>query len=101
MKLDSSLFDLVKRMKTIIRRHNTPDNVADSSGAPESPGCSRLASALHESIASGVFFGTYCRLDLLNNILKTITFELHGQEPYFTQLKAEILRMVTNCACID
>ncbi|GLT34897.1 hypothetical protein SLA2020_093860 [Shorea laevis] len=90
-------------------------------GVPESPVRSRLATALHESIVSGAFFGTYCKLDSLNNesglkqkeqwdelirdkgselkdILKTVTFELHVQEPYFTQLKDGLKTIEGRCA---
>ncbi|GKV29166.1 hypothetical protein SLEP1_g38116 [Rubroshorea leprosula] len=90
-------------------------------GAPESPVRNRLATALHESIASGAFFGTYCKLDSLydesglkqkekwdelirdkgselKDILKTVTFELHVQEPYFTQLKDGLKTIEGRCA---
>lgn len=92
-------------------------------GAPDSP-CSRLASALYESINSGELCGKCSKLDLLNgdgelkqknqcdelirdkgselvNVMKAVSYELHVQEPYFTQLKDGLKTIEGRCAVGD
>ncbi|POO03579.1 ASCH domain containing protein [Trema orientale] len=82
----------------------------------------RLASVLYECIESGGLCGTYDELALCNsekknkeewnelvlekglelvNILKTVDFELHVQEPFFTQLRDGIKTIEGRCAVGD
>ncbi|PON63559.1 ASCH domain containing protein [Parasponia andersonii] len=82
----------------------------------------RLASVLCECIESGGLCGTYDELALCNsekkikeewnelmldkglelvNILKTVDFELHVQEPFFTQLRDGIKTIEGRCAVGD
>ncbi|KAK3414473.1 hypothetical protein EUGRSUZ_H00340 [Eucalyptus grandis] len=90
-------------------------------GMPAYPLYKRLASALEEAISSGVSFPRHeslawfnqedgvhdkevldqlisCKGAELLNILKSIKFELHVQEPYFTQLKDGLKTIEGRCA---
>ncbi|XP_057958041.1 uncharacterized protein LOC131150955 isoform X1 [Malania oleifera] len=84
--------------------------VSAPNGVPPYPLYKHLASALHESITSGAFFGAENRMEWIHddnslkqrvdwmelvlnkgselvNVLKHIGFELHVQEPFFSQIK--------------
>ncbi|XP_030459263.1 uncharacterized protein LOC115679721 isoform X2 [Syzygium oleosum] len=90
-------------------------------GVPAYPLYKRLASALEEAISSGVSFPRHespawfnqeddihdkevldqlisCKGAELLNILKSIKFELHAQEPYFTQLRDGLKTIEGRCA---
>ncbi|XP_048138730.1 uncharacterized protein LOC115745270 isoform X2 [Rhodamnia argentea] len=100
---------------------HSPVSPSPSSGVPAYPLYKRLASALEEALSSGVSFPRHESLAWFNqeddihnkkvldqlisskgaellNILKSIKFELHVQEPYFTQLKDGLKTIEGRCA---
>ncbi|XP_059654866.1 uncharacterized protein LOC132301771 isoform X2 [Cornus florida] len=96
-----------------------------SGGVSQYPLRKPLASALYQSISSGTFCGTYKEMELIHedssmkqkeekwnqlvlakgselvNVLKTIDFELHVQEPFFSQLKDGLKTTEGRCAVGD
>ncbi|KAF9618639.1 hypothetical protein IFM89_002334 [Coptis chinensis] len=106
--------------------HSTNFNVSDGLvGVPPYPLYTRLASALHHCISSGTFVRTshavvpfeedglleerkdgWNKLILdkgneLVNMLKAVKFQLHVQEPFFSQLKAGVKTIEGRCAVGD
>ncbi|KAI6695970.1 hypothetical protein NL676_023680 [Syzygium grande] len=104
------------------RPSSSPSPSSEScQGVPAYPLYKRLASALEEAISSGVSFLRHespawfnqeddihdkevldqlisCEGAELLNILKSIKFELHVQEPYFTQLRDGLKTIEGRCA---
>ncbi|XP_034685596.1 uncharacterized protein LOC117914382 isoform X3 [Vitis riparia] len=93
-------------------------------GVPPYPLYKRLSAALYQSIISGAFWEIYSTMALIHedsslkqkeewnklvvdkglelvNILKTIDFELHVQEPFFSQLKDGLKIIEGRCAVGD
>ncbi|RVW88626.1 hypothetical protein CK203_032998 [Vitis vinifera] len=93
-------------------------------GVPPYPLYKRLSAALYRSIISGAFWEIYSTMALIHedsslkqkeewnklvvdkglelvNILKTIDFELHVQEPFFSQLKDGLKIIEGRCAVGD
>ncbi|GAV90609.1 ASCH domain-containing protein [Cephalotus follicularis] len=109
---------------TLLQNHSV-SHPTDSLGVTISPlYYKRLASALYESIISGPSCGSSNNTSLFNkdndskqkdelnelildkgselaSILKSINFELHVQEPYFTQLKDGVKTVEGRCAVGD
>ncbi|CAK8535972.1 unnamed protein product [Lathyrus sativus] len=98
---------------------------SSSEGVPPYPLYNRLASSLLRCMDSQAFSSTSCNLEMMNNefenssmqqkhnewqnlilekeseivnILKSVSFELHVQEPFFTQLKDGLKTIEGRCA---
>lgn len=78
---------------------NHPIPISDTNSTQEDtlhPLYKRLASTLFESIMSNTFSGTHS--SQLVNSLEAVDFELHVQEPFFTQIKDGFKTIEGRCA---
>ncbi|GAB4859105.1 hypothetical protein Ancab_010570 [Ancistrocladus abbreviatus] len=118
------IFGLLKDDDDSIDLHS-PSTVDTSEGIPAYPLYKHLALALEKCIASGSFSWTckevplICEDDslkqakdgwnklildkgfVLTNMLKSVNFELHVQEPFFSQLKDGVKTVEGRCALVD
>ncbi|GAU21965.1 hypothetical protein TSUD_111060 [Trifolium subterraneum] len=111
---------------TLLKQEDAHSSYFDSlEGVPPYPLYKRLASALLKCMDSEAFCNTGCNLEMMNNefdnssmqqkhnawqklilekgseivnILKSVSFELHVQEPFFTQLKDGLKTIEGRCA---
>ncbi|KAG5530664.1 hypothetical protein RHGRI_025582 [Rhododendron griersonianum] len=93
----------------------TPTASDIAEGVPTYPLYKRLASALYQSLSFGAFSRPYDRMPLMHEdsslkhkedawialVLENVDFELHVQEPFFSQLKDGMKTVEGRCAVGD
>ncbi|ESR56195.1 hypothetical protein CICLE_v10021666mg [Citrus x clementina] len=115
---------LSKDLCSFLLTHNVPLTAGSSDTESQYPFYKRLASVFHESVTSTASCGAFSNIATLNEdddlkkredwgklvlkegsemieLLKTVNFELHVQEPYFTQLKDGLKTVEGRCAVGD
>lgn len=115
---------LSKDLCSFLLTHDVPLTAGSSDTESQYPLYKQLASVFHESVTSTASCGAFSNIVSLNEdddlkkqedwgklvlkegsemieLLKTVNFELHVQEPYFTQLKDGLKTVEGRCAVGD
>ncbi|KAH9727437.1 ASCH domain-containing protein [Citrus sinensis] len=115
---------LSKDLCSFLLTHDVPLTAGSSDTESQYPLYKRLASVFRESVTSTASCGAFSNIASLNEdddlkkredwgklvlkegsemieLLKTVNFELHVQEPYFTQLKDGLKTVEGRCAVGD